>query len=166
MVTQEAFDRQNDKGTESERRVAHCLIEAGITVQWKGDRARRDLTVWTDCRCDIVEVKNEDGMAGTGNIAVETRQGVPRRRSGIMASESTVYIHTLGERAVLYRTLDMRNYIADVASQRGQPIPFHKSDNNNCGYLIGVNDLTNNDWYDYIDFTQLPHSPIWGFVMV
>ncbi len=109
-----------------------------------------------------VEVKNEDNYAeSTNNICVECYQGNPRKVSGILATESTVVIHTLGKLVVLYRSMHMRNFInAELDGNRIQLRRF--GDNSNQGVILDRYRMSERypSWFHLMNFEDLPKDPL------
>lgn len=124
-------------GLKAEEEILGILNDSGWTARRIVGFNKKDIIAaianGTGELRESIEVKNEHFEMR--NLCIETSQGEFARDSGIMCSESTVYIHKFGDRCVIYDTNDMRRYIS-----RGsfKVIPFRKSDNNNCGVLVSV----------------------------
>lgn len=146
-------------GQSAEFRVAVELLHAGWQVQFKGAMSVRDLGVWTPYGPEAVEVKREDNKAHTGNICIECYQGrTVRRPSGIKVSESSVFIHTLGDRCALYRTQPMRCWLQDHVKE----LDFRDfGDNGNRGIILPLVRLTPLGFADVLDFKALTKSKVW-----
>jgi hypothetical protein len=107
-------------------------------------------------RWELVEVKNEDAYADSGNIVVEVYQGTSRKPSGLLISESTVTVHTLGERVALYRNQPMRLWLPHGHRERGF------GDNHNIGYVLPIEELAEEPWFECLPFTEMYDSRVWG----
>lgn len=161
-MTSLAFERCNAKGREAEERIFLIFGRAGWEVQWKYAGAKRDLWAKGPNGPELIEVKNEDNFADGGRICIELWQGLSSRKpSGLRTSEATVYVHTVADRYVAYRTQAMRNYI-DRGLINGllQEKSFGKSDNGNGGVLVERLLRIGKDWFDEGDIEALPKSKV------
>lgn len=159
MKTYAPFQEALPKGHEAERRVASILLRAGAQVQHRSNRSSFDLTATLAFgRPELIEVKNEDEYAQSGNICLELTQGKegkPRRASGLAISESTVMVHTLGKQLALYRTRDMRLFVKQCGIK---PQPF--GDWGNEGIIMPLNRLEGQPWFDLTDDEHLAQSRV------
>jgi hypothetical protein len=113
------FEQLKAVGKVAERAVAEAFLDAGWWVQLRHHGARRDLAVMLGSRVELLEVKNEEKHAHTGNICVEIFQGEPPQVSGVMTSESTIYIHYFGDSCLVMRTQLFRLFLDTYFRQRG-----------------------------------------------
>ena len=145
---------------EGERRVVWALVCAKAQVQHFGALASFDLTATIHFgHPERIEVKCEDHYKDGQNICIELFQGRPSRPSGISTSESTVCIHTLGPRIVLYRTQHMRLFLKENDS-RWELIAFNRSTNHNKGVIYPISDAAGHWWFDVSDDTHLADSRV------
>lgn len=151
------FRQRNRGGHSAEAKIAWGLLRAGWLVQWVNVGARYDILAWGANQLERIEVKNEDAYAGSGNLCIETHQGNPPRPSGILTSESTIMVHTLGDMAGIYRTQAMRNFLAE---KNYKSRPFVGADNQNAGMLVKIVEVEHERWYDSCPIQDVPHSPV------
>lgn len=146
------------QGVKAESEIAWIFFLAGHQVSKGQKDCTRDLQVTIQGASYWIEIKNEDNQAHTGNLCIELWQGSPQRPSGILTSESTVIIHTLRSMVALYRTQHMRNYIIFELGETGRG--FGKSDNNNAGVIVPIDEVRAYRWFDYCRKKDLPESEI------
>ena len=162
----QAFEIQNAKGQDAERRVAHILVDAGWGVKWLSRGNKHDLSVEPPSGTERVEVKNEDAFAHSGNLCIELFQGPARKPSGLAVSEASVCIHTLGETCAIFRKQPMLNHVME-AQRRNPPlyqvIQFGRADNANQGLKVPRIVLSLRDWYEEVPLEQLAASRVWAW---
>ena len=148
-------------GHDTEIHVANKFLEDEWLVNLNSCKSRHDLWVFNKSPF-LIEVKNEDEYSESGNICIELYQGKNNiKPSGLKTSESTIYIHTLKEKVVLYRTQYMRLYIAERWHQlKCLQENFKNADNGNGGLVLAINNFINFSWFDYLDFKNLTKSKI------
>jgi hypothetical protein len=139
------FEQLKAVGKVAERAVAEAFLDAGWWVQLRHHGARRDLAVMLGSRVELLEVKNEEKHAHTGNICVEIFQGEPPQVSGVMTSESTIYIHYFGDSCLVMRTQLFRLFLDTYFRQRGM-IQFKGADNRNGGVTVPRRLLKDQSW--------------------
>ncbi len=155
------FQKQNKKGASAELKLQWSYLKAGCLVEPDNCDGRRDFNIRINGRMEMIEVKNEDNYKDSGNLCIELYQGKDKKRpSGLAISESTIFVHTLGDQVALYRTQYMRLWLRD--NKRNYPlINFNQADNGNGGYIIPITDLNNLAWFDICKFKQVPYSKIY-----
>ena len=154
-----SFEEQNEIGKGGERRVFDSFVSAGCFVQLRHEFHRRDLSVITPSgMLEFIEVKCEDRYATSGNVCIEVRQGSERKWSGLMKSESTVFVHTLNHACLAYRTNDMRLWLLENGRQLGEPKVY--GDNNNRCYLLPVGTVKKFPFADFTSVRNLPWSKL------
>ena len=133
-----SWDKRLVEGKEAEERVKSLLRPkpGAIILDTPEDvEGRQDFEMLYNGHAFRVEVKNEDKKVSTGNICVEMCQGVPLMRvSGILASEATVWIHTLQDECVVYRKLAMLRYCLNKVKKGTELRKF--GDGGRCRGLI------------------------------
>jgi hypothetical protein len=155
MVT--TFDISNAVGKVAERVVAEAFLAAGWWVQMRHHGARRDLAVMRDNRIELVEVKNEERFARSGNFCVELYQGFPSRVAGVLTSESSVYVHYFGDTSLVFRTQAFRLFL-DVYMRQHPWREFPGADNGNGGLIIPRKEVTAFPWATETPTQQLPDA--------
>lgn len=148
-------------GNDTEKTVAAHFLNSGATVRTGSRNGNFDLWVSiNDCPLRI-EVKCEDKHAQTGNICVETLQGMNgcARPSGLSVSDSQLCIHTLGEMAAIYRTQEMRLHIARKTKEGALEVrAFPGADNGNRGVIVSISSLLGLDWFEHTRMSAIPKS--------
>ena len=110
---------------------------------------------------ELIEVKCEDRYAASGNICIELYQGKAQRRaSGISVSESTAFVHTLGDNAAVYRTQEMRLFLKSAAGLH--VALFAGSDNGNEGIILPITSVRGESWFAVCLLDDLPHSLVFA----
>lgn len=153
-----SFDESVRKAQDAERRVFEPFLRAGCWVRWGSNDARRDFEAIVQGASYRIEVKDEDNQAHTGNVCIETYQGNPRKPSGILTSESNLYVHVLGDWVAAYRTQSMRVHLGTC--YRGKERDFGKADNFNGGFIVPIEGLEEYPWFDRCFLGTLPESPL------
>ena len=156
MSTENLFESRLTDGQKAENRVMQILANNGWTVNWNPKKATpgRDLFAMDGAVPYIIEVKAEEKQAHTGNICIELLQGLGESRlSGLANSDSSHWIHTLGDKAVVYRASPMRNHIK---ASRLQVFAFRDADCGNRGVLVRIADVVSKVWFRHCDFDDLP----------
>ena len=155
------FEACYQKGHTKEKQVAILFLLNGYQVKILDEKEFGDLWILVNGRPEIIEVKNEDNFEPT-NILIELYQGIAQKRpSGLKTSESTAYIHTFKEKAVLYRTKEMRNYIGqNWGCLKEKQRLFNNADNGNGGFPLPINDFINFNWFDFCQFEDIPNSKV------
>jgi len=153
------FDQSLPDGHGGERRVIDALVASGAQVQHLDCRSAFDFTATIHFgHPERFEVKREDNYADSGNLCLEVLQGRREpKASGISVSESTVCVHTLGEKLAVYRTQPMRLFLK--ANEGRWPLrPF--GDNGNRGYVVPITDLLAHPWFNMTDDAGLAKSQV------
>ncbi len=160
------FNQALAMGKDAERRVIMGLYDAHMFVAKGGSTSSHDFSATRNGRAHRVEVKCEDRYADSGNVCVEMYQrayrGVDdpnRQASGIYASESTIVIHTLGDRAAIYRRSSMVVWL----TQNNRLSLRAFGDNGNLGYIVPVSMLTPEPWFDELSMGHLSQSRVWEY---
>lgn len=156
------FEERRAEGAVAERRVQTIFLDSRRwAVSPVNMRASRDFEIrfLPGGHTELVEVKNESRYADSGNIVIETRQGVRGKEAGIMASEATVVIHVLGERCAVYRRQSMVNWLFKNKT-KGDRKTFGGADNGNEGILLSIREVEGLPWFDVCDLVALPYSTV------
>ena len=159
----EDFARQNEFGKQAEELVAVQFMRDGWTVNWKYFGKRRDLCVQhPKYGGETIEVKNEDRFSNGNNVCIELHQN-GGRESGLLTSEATIYVHTLGDMCIVYRTQPMRNWLAKrLASGILQEQKFGKADNGNTGVIVPRLMLAMQAFAEWTDIARLTSSKVFA----
>lgn len=158
MATREAFDRANALGRLAEQKVSHVFVDAGFETEWRPRGSRRDLSVkHPQYGKEFVEVKNEDNYAEKPNVCIELHQR--GRESGLLISESTIYVSTAGEMCLAFRTQPARNWIARKMVL-GHLVEQSFGDNDNSGVIIPKVMLAMQPFAEWIELSKLPWSRV------
>ena len=148
-------------GQRMELQIAIIFLQNECTVKCGGLDFRLDLTVQIPGGfTERVEVKDESNFSASGNIVLETRQGRKPKPSGLMISESSVVIHVLGDKAILYRTQPMRLWLRKMLKSKKYVMKsFGKSDNYTAGVILPIKDV-NENWFDIISLDDITTSKV------
>lgn len=148
---------EHGEGVEGDLRAHFARIGWGVVPGPKD--ASYDFAVNNGSRLHLVEVKDESRYVDSGNLCIETTQGVQRRPSGISTSESTVTVHVLGVNAALYKTQLMRIALKRLGLK---VVAFKGADNHNCGVLVPVSLLLDEgaEWFDFIAVDRVHESVV------
>lgn len=160
-MKQAVFDECLTLGQNAELRVAEEFLKNGWIVQLNSDKERYDFWVYGGL-IYLIEVKNEDKFSDSGNIIIEMYQGLNGKKpSGIKVSESNIFIHTLKNMAVLYRTQSMRSFISERWPKLKYELKdFKNADNGNGGLTLAIANFFNYSWFDYCDFENITRSKV------
>ena len=185
MQRSEAFAKSLKVGTEAERKVRAVLESHGwvVACQLPGKDSLKDMSVWRgsglwEGAAFRVEVKCEDNYASSGRLCVEmyqdaknkdevdTKEG--KKWSGLLLTEATIVVHTLGEYVAMYRAKSMMKYIAREKRERTRPDSIEEkkwqgADGGCCGVLVKIEHLRRfkGDWFDYLPISRLCESVLW-----
>lgn len=161
MTNDVAFKKQFEIGMTAEMRIRKIYEAAGYLVIGPLKGSKSDLIV-TDGHLygDLLEVKNEERYASSGNLCIETSQGDRngnRKYSGIQQSQSTVCVHYFGDYCVIYRTVACRRHLARLV---GCGRVRHKQfgDNKNEGIVISKHSLLIWNYCAEVATEDLPNS--------
>lgn len=146
-----------ERGKAAEFLVAKLLLIDGWQVQMVDQRSAYDLWALKNDRMHTFEIKNEDRYADSGNICVEIAQGNNLAPSGISSSEATIWIHTLDNMAVIYRTIDMKDYLRHNPDKL--KVRSH-GDNNNRMFIVPIEYIQENPWANLLPMGELVNSPV------
>lgn len=154
------FEQCLDIGGRTEILLAKLFLENGFVAFMASPKALYDFGIYKS-RPDLVEAKNEDAFSDSGNICIELYQGGDKHPSGLKISESTIYIHKLGKKVIIYKTQEMRNYIAkNWKFLKPEIKDFPKADNKNGGLIRPINELKDFWWFDYCDLENITKSKL------
>jgi hypothetical protein len=145
-----------ESGRPAEARIAGAFFAAGVPVHWIDKGSKGDIEVFVDGWWQTIEVKNEDNYASSPNICIEIFQGKrDRSPSGISVSESHVYVHTMGDVVICFRTQQMRLFV------KSGPYELKSfGDNGNEGFLVPINDIADEPWCEKTATDDLPESRV------
>ncbi len=154
------FEKALAGGQTKEFVIALIFFLAGCPIEWDNIDSRQDIITRVNGRHERIEVKDEDNYANSGNICIERYQGINQKKySGLSISESTVFIHTLDKKAVLYRTQSMRVWLGSN-KEKLKLKNFPNADNGNCGYITPISYFNSRRWFDLCGLNDIPHSTI------
>lgn len=156
------FETRNADGRTAECRVRESFVDDAWMLLHDFSGSSRDLAVMKNSLVHLIEVKNEDRFADSPNLCIELYQGkVHRKFSGIMLSETTLCVHTFGDKCIAYRTQYMRLHL-DVQHQAGRYAAqeFRLADNGNGGMLVPKQDILGKSWAELIEISRLPRSRV------
>jgi len=168
MSDQDLFEQRLNEAIPIERKIAWLFYMFGCAVEPDNKDGSRDFSVRINERWERIEVKCEDRYFDSGNVCIETFQGISKRKaSGIMTSESTFCVHTLKENSVVYRTQAMRLWLA-LNKDKLEPHEklFQGADNGNGGYILPIERMRTKNWFEHLLTMDIPSSKLFGEVHV
>jgi hypothetical protein len=148
-------------GQQAEGRLRDLLQFAGAFVSKFGNSNKNDFQVVFNNQTHRVEIKNEDRYAGGRNICVEVLQGRPPKQSGVAISEASIFIHTLGDRVVIYRRARMHEWVRKQYASKWIQLKTVGDNFNQC-FILPIDDLIEHvDWFDVRPMTTVADSHLW-----
>lgn len=156
----EKWDETFSSGLLMEDKLETIFHQRGWTTLHRGTDAAYDLALAKPSgKVFLLEVKDESNYAHTGNVCIEMVQGHGKKPSGIRTTNSSVWIHVLGETSVLYRVAEMRLLIA-FCRNRLRYTSFKNSDNFTQGYVIPKSLFVGEVWADELSTVEIPNSKL------
>jgi hypothetical protein len=153
------FNESLAVGQNAELQVATLFLRAGYWVKWANSGRSQDLCVMKNDIPILIEVKDDIRGQTTGNIFVETQQGNPAQSSGLLTTEASIWVHLLGDMCTVYRAAQMRIRIFRLVHTE-QLSRCEAGDNHNRGYVLRINDFTDEWWFDYRPLDTIANSPL------
>ena len=160
------------EGEAKEAELVKVFRQHGCEAHIANQSAGRDIEARVADHWHIIEVKNEDQYAKSGNICIELYQGKLRKvPSGLLVSDANIWIHTLAEKVVLYSAWRMRELLRFRLRKSHGPLlvppvslkevrPFAGADNGNEGVILNVADVSIQSWGDMMVFDEFPKSVV------
>lgn len=155
MVTTSAFNATNAVGKSAEVRIGVLFLQQKWKVWFPDVRTRWDVSVEKEGVCESIEIKNEENYATSGNVCVEIAQGDPLKPSGVVASESSFFVHYFGDVSLVLRTRSFQLFL-DSIRRTERLVRFAGADNNNCGYVLARSRFVGQPWAREVESKQIP----------
>lgn len=157
----DGFQQQFEIGQEKEREILNIFRRAGWIGELFNFKSFGDLWVIKDKIPYVIEVKNEDNFYNSGNILLELYQGDSKKPSGLSICEAQICIHTLKEKAAIYRTQPMRLFLKKYGFTR--IMKYGKSDNKNLGGREPIKRFLKYPWFELCQLYELSESKVFTY---
>ena len=150
-------------GRAMEAIIAGILQAAGFKTMPGPNTYAYDLAVGVpDCRCHLLEVKDESAYASSPNLCIEFQSGSDCHPSGIYTTEASLQVHVFGDTCIIFKTQPMRNFLHDKLHDGTYQIKlFRNGDNHVGGILVPKADIEGMPWAEILPLNDLGSSKLW-----
>ena len=161
VIMLRTFETDRLYGLKKEIDIRELMLAAGAFISKMAGDNKNDFSVVYMNLAHRVEVKCEDRYKDSGNLCIEVSQGRTQKSSGIVISEATLFIHTLGDNCVVYRRAKLYEWLRN--SYHAQKIKLSKfGDNHNQGFILPITSLlVHKDWFDFRPTATIAQCPLW-----
>ena len=114
-----------ETGRQGEELVCKMFIENTLECYYNKDKTKLsffDLETVVDDRVLLLEVKNDKRAFDTGNLAIEVRNVLQDKPSGLTITKADIWVVILGKDVYMTKTQDLKNFV-----ENNKPMKTYRS---------------------------------------